>query len=241
MAAPVGLASRLLIETLLPAACPVCEEPLADHRGGVCARCWAEVVAIPSTLLPAQPRRAGPGRFLASLSTLGSYEGRLKAIIRCLKFGDLPEVGARLGALMAPHLKNLPGGFDLVVPVPLHYRRRWRRGYNQAETIAAALATASGRPMSRRALRRRRPTAPQSGRSRRQRVTNVSSAFAPGRRLLSPLETRSLSGVTVLLVDDVVTTGATMRECARVLKACGAREVHAAAAARTLLHAHTLR
>jgi len=120
------------------------------------------------------------------------------------------------------------------VPVPLHWRRRWRRGYNQAEMIAARVALLAGRPILPGALRRLRATAPQTGRNRRERVANIKGAFMVRSTGCGAWPARDLKGATVLLVDDVVTTGATIRECARALKAAGACNVQAAAAARTL-------
>lgn len=228
------LLRRVVLDTALPADCPVCLEPLGEHRAGVCANCWREVVEMGTPRDPRPARQETPGRFLASLTTLGSYDGRLRSIIRQLKFGDMPGLGAPLGERLASRLEGIPGGFDLVVPVPLHWRRRWRRGYNQAEMIAARVALLAGRPILPGALRRLKATAPQTGRNRRERVANIRGAFMVRSTGRGARQARDLKDATVLLVDDVVTTGATIRECARALKGAGARNVQAAAAARTL-------
>lgn len=218
-------ASRTFVETVLPAACPACRGPLGDHSGGVCASCWDEAVGTGGG------HQIRPYRHLDSVTAVGSYEGRLRQIIRCLKFSDLPGLAAPLGERLAERLAPLAEGIDLVVPVPLHRWRRWRRGYNQAELIAARVARGLGRPLAPEALRRRRATASQRGRSRSERAANVRGAFcAPG--LL-------LEGTNVLLVDDVVTTGATFTECARMIRAAGARAVHAGTIARTLTRTDT--
>ena len=216
--------ARALLEAVLPADCPVCAGPMGRHKGGVCLSCWDEIRESDRSI------QLRPGRQLESLTTIGSYEGRLRAIIRCLKFSDLPGLGEPLGERLAGRLPLEATKADLIVPVPLHGLRRWRRGYNQAERIAASLHSCLGIPVARNLLVRSRATAAQSGRSRRGRLANVRGAF----------RARNMAGaVNVLLVDDVVTTGATMRECARILKTAGVRSVHAAAAARTLSRIHS--
>ncbi len=224
-------ASRLLVEALLPAACPVCSGPLSMPSGGVCGHCWDDVER---SAFPAGAGQASPGRHLASLTVVGPYEGALRTIVRRLKSGDLPGVGAPLARRLAAGLTAPPGGFHLVVPVPLHPLRRWRRGFNQSEAIASALARLTRTPAAPRALRRIRATPPQRGRSRRERLANVRGAFSATPPAWRRRGAR-VRGATILLVDDVVTTGATMRECARTLRAAGAGCVHGAAAARTTL------
>ena len=211
--------ARSVLEASLSAECPVCSEPMGRHRGGVCLSCWDEIRESENGV------QIRPSRQIESLTTIGPYEGRLRAIIRCLKFSDLPALGVTLGEQLAGRLPAEARQADLIIPVPLHGWRRWRRGYNQAERIAASLRPSLGVPVASGLLVRRRATAAQSGRTRRARLANVGGAFrASG----------AIHGLRVLLVDDVVTTGATIRECARTLKTAGARSVHAAAAARTL-------
>ena len=111
---------------------------------------------------------------------------------------------------------------DLIVPIPLHPRRRRRRGYNQSELLAAPLARALGLPMNPRALQRVRHTAPQVGLGPEERHANVRGAFAAA----------DAGGRRVLLIDDVLTTGATMRAAAEALLAAGAASVSAYCLAR---------
>jgi ComF family protein len=136
-------------------------------------------------------------------------------------------VGGRLAAPLAAELAAAPAGWDLVVPVPLHWRRRLARGYNQAAAIARPLACRLGLPAA-EALARCRPTPPQTALPRPARRHNPRGAFAVPAR-----HRRRLAGRRVLLVDDVVTTGATLDAAARALLAAGAAEVHAVAVART--------
>ncbi|HUF79325.1 MAG TPA: ComF family protein [Thermoanaerobaculia bacterium] len=169
----------------------------------------------------------------AALRAAWSYQGPLAAVIRGLKFRRLDYLGAHL----ARDLRELVAepGWSLVVPVPLHWRRRWLRGYNQAERIAHPLARLLGVP-SAELLRRRRATRPQTDLAREERLTNPRGAFVLRSGRWSPevaLARRRLGGGRVLLIDDVVTTGATLRAAAEALRQAGAGEVVALAAART--------
>ena len=116
-------------------------------------------------------------------------------------------------------------GFDLIVPMPLHWFKQWQRGFNQAELLASEIGRKWNTPVK-RIVRRQRVTAPQAGLTNAKRRLNVRGAFriARGRRL---------DGLRILLVDDVVTTGATASACARVLKRAGAAHVSLLALART--------
>lgn len=217
----LGTAGETAVETLFPATCPVCGDVLGRHEAGVCRCCWEEMAL---SLPPGTGWRRVGGRYLETVTALGSYEGKLRMLIHCLKYRKMPGVGGPLGRLVASRARALPDPPDLVVPVPLHWSRRWRRGYNQSAAIAGGAARALGVPVG-ACLRRVRSTAPQTGRGRRARLSNVRGAFrARGVRM---------RGASILLVDDVITTGATIRECARALKAAGAIRVHAAAPART--------
>jgi ComF family protein len=144
----------------------------------------------------------------------------LRAIIHALKYDHRQSLGRPLARLMARTADGLLCGVELVVPVPLHSGRRRARGFNQAEELAKHL----GLPW-RDVLRRSRATEPQADLPADRRQANVKDAFAVRRR-------GSIDGLTVLLVDDVSTTGATLGACAEVLRSAGAREVRALTAAR---------
>ncbi|MGH6948353.1 MAG: ComF family protein, partial [Kiloniellales bacterium] len=118
---------------------------------------------------------------------------------------------------------------DLVVPVPLHWTRLFARRYNQAALLGRTLSQMSGKPLAARLLLRRRATPSQGRLSRAQRQRNVAGAFA-----LAPDAKRKIAGRRLLLIDDVVTTGATAAACARVLKRGGAAEVDLLALARVV-------
>jgi ComF family protein len=153
----------------------------------------------------------------------GVYEGSLRRLIHLLKYDRMRPLARPLAACMARRLAEL-GPADVIVPVPLFFLRKWRRGFNQADELAKALSKESGIPWSRRILRRVRATPPQVGLSHRQRRLNLAGAFKVRRE--------EVRGRNVLLVDDVMTTGATLDACARVLKAAGAARVAGLTAAR---------
>jgi ComF family protein len=168
-------------------------------------------------MCPRCRRRASP---ITSARALGEYEGSLRAIVHALKYGKRRSVARRLAAAMQQASDGLLDGVDVAVPVPLHARRRRARGYNQAEEIARHLGVHWAD-----ALERTRYTPSQTDLPAARRHANVRGAFALRRR-------QHVTGLCVLLVDDVCTTGATLEACARVLQDAGAREIRALTAAR---------
>jgi len=156
----------------------------------------------------------------------GSYDGQLRLIIHALKYDRRRSLARRLASLMRERGADVLAGADCLVPVPLHWRRLRLRGFNQAADLAAGV----GLPVA-RALRRVRPTRPQAELPASRRYQNLRGAFAPARR---SGQRREVAGKCVVLVDDVVTTGATLDGCARVLQAEGAREVRALTVARAV-------
>ncbi len=236
-----------MLSVLLAAPCAACGVVLdAPTRGCVCATCWARVTLITPPVcehcgLPlASWRSLGGGHARVGLCarcrrrasaidqarSAGLYEGALRDILHAFKYDARRSLAAPLAALVRQHAGVVLIGVDVVVPVPLHRARERARGFNQAEDLARAMATAPRLPV-RRALRRVRATRTQADLPAAQRHRNVRDAFAIARD-------GALAGRRVLLVDDVSTTGATLEACARVLKAAGVREVRAVTVARVL-------
>ena len=153
----------------------------------------------------------------------GRYQGPLKDAVLLLKYRKYKPLGALLGGKAFEALKRdqeFWEGIALVVPVPLHERRRRERGFNQAEAVAREIAGRAGLPLDRRVLRKTRNAPPQTSLERADRAANVRGAYAVARG-------EAIAGKIILLVDDVFTTGATLGACARVLRAAGAAEVRA--------------
>lgn len=162
------------------------------------------------------------------MMSVGAYDGRMKDIIHALKYDRRRSISPRLGALMRERGADLLRGADAVVPVPLHPRRAYTRGFNQAHDLAIHL----GLPVA-PLLKRVVHTPSQIDLPRHQRLKNVKDAFVIDTpKGVSP---QVSVGVSILvLVDDVSTTGATLEACARVLIAAGIKEVRALTAARVL-------
>jgi ComF family protein len=154
--------------------------------------------------------------------TFGSYEATLRGLIHLFKYNQVRPLAKPLAALLARAIPR-EHRFDVIVPMPLHWKKRWSRGYNQSELLANEVARRWGVPVS-KIVRRIKSTAPQAGLSNSKRRLNVRGAFAAR---------KSVKGLRVLLIDDVLTTGATASACARVLKRAGASHVAVAAVART--------
>lgn len=167
--------------------------------------------------------RAGANGFDAAY-TYGSFEGELRELIHLLKYARVRTLAKPLAKLLAAALP-LDRSFDVVVPMPMHWRKRWVRGFNQAELLAKEIARNRGLPL-RNAARKRKATAAQASLTNAARQANVAGAFEIRHRDV-------LAGKRILLVDDVMTTGATASACAKALKQAGAREVTLLAVART--------
>jgi ComF family protein len=151
---------------------------------------------------------------------MGPYAGGLRLLIHELKFRGRRRVAIHVAETIVAHTgaRDLLSAGSVLVPVPLHPRRRRERGFNQSEVLADAIGRRCGLRVASAALVRRKETASQTGLSAAARRANVAGAFAVRRRTL-------VAGHIVVLVDDVVTTGATARACARALRQAGAREV----------------
>lgn len=222
-----------------------CFTEIAWRPGYPCLRCNRPLPAEAPGLLCDECLEHGFGRGVDSstgaasevgydrAASLGVYGGQLAHWIRQLKFDGRPELAEPLGHLLAWPVRARfgPAPTDqgawraIVVPVPLHPKRRRERGYNQAELLAAALATALGLRHDRQALVRAVGGAPQSSLDRSARLQSLLGAFKPGATILRRSPAERVKDSDVLLVDDVLTTGATLDACACVLKDLGARRV----------------
>jgi ComF family protein len=212
-------------------------------RGPVCGACWDAAPWYTGALCPTCGT-SGPvgvschceGRppHLSAIACAARYAGPMRAVIHAFKYAGHQTLGTSLAARLMEHPHLHLGGIDVVVPVPLYPWRRIVRGFNQAERIASALG-----PPVLHALARRHWTTPQAGLHAQARGRNVRDAFALAPRATShgrrSLRSR-LAGARVLVVDDVITTGATLSACARVLREAGVCDVRAATVARAEPH-----
>jgi len=218
---------------LFPSSCPVCGGPSDVHSlAPVCFTCWEKVemhngrgcricaapAAYDATGVCQECRIIGPS--FDRTIVFGFYDGALKEVIHRMKFGRIKRLARALGRHLAT--LSLPPA-DIVVPVPLSMRGLRNREFNQSALMAMAVSRAAGIPLALDVLVKTKETLPQSSLPRKERFSNVRGAFSAR---------GDIRGKRVMLVDDVVTTAATVNECSRVLKGAGAVSVTVVAAAR---------
>jgi ComF family protein len=238
----LGQAGRALVEVVYPPACIACGRAIGTPHG-LCAACWAGLRFIerPYCERLGTPFAADLGLSLVSPAAIADppvyararavarYEETARTLVHRLKYGDRLDTARALGAMLARAGAELARDCDLIVPVPLHRTRLWWRRFNQSMELARPVAETFGKPLDGSLLLRVKRTAPQVGLSRNQRGLNLQGAFRV------PPEARArLKGRRVLLVDDVVTTGATANAASRALLRGGASAVDVLAFARVV-------
>ena len=230
------------IDVVLPPRCPVTGDvveqqgQIASHAWGAlhfigqpqCQSCGVPFSHHSETELKCADCVYYPPEFDQARSALVYDEASRKLILE-FKHGDQTQHALAFVPWLMRAGQSLIVDSDIVIPVPLHRMRLWRRRYNQAALIAKELSQAMSMPYRPDLLLRKKATASQGHLSPKQRTENVKRAFRVQEEL-----TPMIKGKTVLLVDDVYTTGATVRECARVLKAAGAARVNVLTVARTV-------
>jgi ComF family protein len=239
-------AAAWLLDALLPPRCLTCEAEVTE-QGTLCAACFGTLSAITAPFcarcgvpfahageaaegdaagLLCAPCRDRPPPFREARAAL-RYDAGAKRLILPFKHGDRTDLARPLARQMARAGAALLARAEVIVPVPAHWRRLIRRRYDQAALLARALGAMAGRPVVPDMLRRTRATAPLGEKGARERDLAVAGAFAVSRRGAA-----RLAGRQVLLVDDVMTSGATARASAAALLAAGAAAVDVLAAAR---------
>lgn len=232
----LGRIGRAALEIMLPHGCLVCDRAVGSI-GSICANCWQTIRWIDGPLCYVCGRElpfdlgqryrcpscsAAPPIYDGAASAV-YYEAAGRNLILRLKYGDRPEAAVLMARWLMRRLTPLIAGLHdhyMIVPVPLHPLRRWHRRYNQSALIALALADLSGLPISLTAVKRRRYTRSQIGLTWRARQRNLKGAFH-----LTALGRRAIANRSVILIDDVMTTGATLTACARLCRDGNAKEV----------------
>lgn len=250
--APAKVLLQSVFSVLFPSDCRICKHPLLNiSRLPVCDECLDAIAPVfepqcvqcGDRLLPAQ-LLVGDGMcqhcrdeapFFDRASTFGEYEGVLRETIHLLKYegvlSTVPLLGKVLSTVIHDLLAAKPDVVPLLIAVPLHAGKRRARRFNQSELLARDCAQRLSKRvvLAKGVLERHRPTQSQVGLTREQRVANMQGAFRVR-------NAQAVRGQVVILVDDVMTTGATLSECARILKKAGVAEVWAVTVARTFQH-----
>lgn len=240
MPAAIDNVIALAYALLTPHRCRLCGAAMMDcDNPYLCGQClgempWIGVDACKRCGFPAGPHvgmreecarcRGGRIRLNGSVA-VARYRGGARSLVKSLKFRSETGLVKPLAGLMAERLRDTDffGGIDAVAPVSLHVKRRRKRGFDQAELLAREVADITGLAFWGDVLSRIRETPSQAMLRRKERLTNVQGAFAAQ---------RSLDNMNILLVDDVMTTGATVTECSRACREAGAKGVFALAFAR---------
>ena len=243
---PMGTESVLagLIDLIFPPKCIECGALVtSDTAVPICEECFAEITFIESPLclccgLPFKAETAGDHlcgecitskQYFSLARAVGIYDKVLLEAVHRFKYNRNITTGRALGKLMAGHAFPLfdPWRYNLIVPVPLHPKRLRQRGFNQAVILAKELANKYAFELALNFLQRSIDTLPQFNLGRAERHSNVKGAFSVFRQA-------RIDGRNIILVDDIFTTGNTVRECARVLLEAGAKEVAVLTLARAL-------
>jgi ComF family protein len=228
----VRAAFGLVVDVALPQLCATCREPV--DGAGLCAACWSKLsfIAPPycERLGIPFPFDGGPG--LLSMEVIADppayrraraavrYDDIARKLVHALKYGDRLDLAPLMGRWMANAGRELLADADAIVPVPLHWRRQWARRFNQSALLAEIIAKANGRAVAHGALKRVKATPQQVGLDKSGRAQNVQGAFR-----VSGEGKAEVAGRNLLLVDDVLTSGATVDACARALLRGGAASV----------------
>ncbi|MEX0697114.1 MAG: ComF family protein [Dongiaceae bacterium] len=223
---------RFTLDVALPPLCPACREPVED--AGLCPACWSKLsfISRPFCERLGIPFAYDPGPGLLSMEAIADppsyhraraavrYDDIARTLVHAYKYGDRLDLAPTIGRWTASAGRELLADADILVPVPLHWRRLWARRFNQSAVLAEAVTAASGVPVLHGAIKRVKATVHQVGLSRSERATNVQGAF----RVPDEGKAR-IAGRRLVLVDDVLTSGATADACARTLLRAGAANV----------------
>jgi len=246
----LGTALAPLVDLIYPPRCPACGEGLAAQEG-LCSACWGELVFPPEPACPGCMRAlpsVGSDEALEATELAGSLCGACRAdppphdgafagtlytaasrkLVLALKHGGKIALAPMLARMIAARLPELEGDW-LLVPVPLHRMRLWKRGYNQSALLARELARLRGKTLLVDGLVRPKATSPLGELGKAERARMLESAIA-----VNPRRAGQIAGAQVVLVDDVLTSGATTNVCVQVLRQAGAQRVLVACFARVL-------
>jgi ComF family protein len=225
-----------ILDFVYPQPCAICEKHLKREERDVCKACWNSLVTLPDPFCPYCRSFYEPGDTKCSfcesagrtiqdhkvfmVRSLGRFDDYYKELIHRFKYRKKIPLGKRLAQRLGESV-NGDSDFlisDFLIPVPLHKSRYRERGFNQSEILAEEISKITGLSVLKNALKRKKNTKDQTNLSPRQREENVRGAFVV-------TQPEMINGKKIILVDDVITTGATLSECARMLKQAGVEKI----------------
>lgn len=225
-----------ILDFVYPQHCAICKKHLRRNEKDVCETCWNSLVILPDPFCPYCKSFYEPGNTkcsfcestgrtiddhkIALVRSLGRFDDYYKELIHRFKYGKKIPLGRRLAQRLG---ETINGDYsflesDLLIPVPLHKSRHRERGFNQSEIVAEEISKITGLSALKNVLKRKKNTKDQTNLTPKQREENVRGAFVV-------TDPEMINGKNIILVDDVITTGATLNECARMLKQAGAEKI----------------
>jgi ComF family protein len=218
-----------IFDFFLPRFCPGCNIKLSPYDKPVCTECLSSILIADDNLIQTEfNRKFFHTNIIKDFISKYVFETdkTLQHIIHALKYGRQFRLGIFMGYLLAEEIKSKKWQLDLIVPVPIHHLKKAERGFNQSDYIAKGLSKSLGIPYSTKLIKRTRYTESQTGLNLDERAENVADAF-------KVRNSKKIVEKNILLVDDVITTGATTLECGKVLVNAGAKSVYVCSIATT--------
>jgi len=231
---------RGILDFLFPPYCPICGRKLKETESLICEKCYENIKTITSPFCErcGAPLKKDRKRceycsqenfHFLRVRGLGFFTPPLSEMIHLLKYERKTKIAERLGILMGNLFRSDPALSDtnIIVPVPLHPSRLRERGYNQSQLLAEEISEITGKELMNHIVIRKKPTKSQTTLSHRERKENLKDAF-------KVVSSGSVLNKTILIVDDVMTTGATLNELAKVLKKEDAKKIYGLVLARAI-------
>jgi ComF family protein len=231
-----------LLNLLFPGRCLSCQVKV-NQAGALCSNCWnsMEFISSPSCSRCSNPFpydldddlcfycKEEPPEFTKAFAVV-KYDEFSDKIIFALKYYDKTDLAYSISKLMLPKLKEIASDVDIITCVPIHFNKLKKRGFNQAALLAKHIATELGHKVNPSILLKHKETISQSGLTKNERLENIKGSVK-----INPKYKKEVFRKNVLLIDDVITTGATINECCKKLKKVGAKKIHVLTFAKTCM------
>jgi len=214
--------THVILDFIFPPLCVLCNSFIHSGNKLLCGKCQEQLPLLRKPLLSAHAltHPPDPPVWFDKTLALFEYNADVQKLIHLCKYKNMPKVSVCFGELLGKVIsqESKLNDVDLLIPVPLHLSRYRERGYNQSTYLASAIAKNSGLPVYKNVLKRNKYTPPQAKMRREERIKNLLGAF-------TVKNSTKIKNAAVAIVDDVVTTGSTVNECARILRSAGAKKV----------------